>query len=69
MFGHRHVGLFALYPAVLAESRSRDRSSENAPAGDYTEYLVAAAFGGAGTEVDDVSMADAMEIGREVARS
>jgi hypothetical protein len=39
--------LFALYRAILAELRSRGVvRTENAPAGDYAEYLVAAAFGG-----------------------
>jgi uncharacterized protein DUF6998 len=39
--------LFALYRAILAQLRSRGVvRTENAPAGDYAEYLVAAAFDG-----------------------
>ena len=39
--------LFQLYRAILAELRRRKVvRTENAPAGDYAEYLVAAAFGG-----------------------
>ncbi len=39
--------LFALYRRALAELRSRGVvRTENAPAGDYAEYLVASAFGG-----------------------
>jgi hypothetical protein len=39
--------LFRLYRAILAELRRRKVvRTENAPAGDYAEYLVAAAFGG-----------------------
>ena len=40
-------GLFSLYRAILAELKSRDLiRTENAPAGDYAEYLVATALGG-----------------------
>lgn len=39
--------LFALYRAILRELRGRGVvRTENAPAGDYAEYLVAAALGG-----------------------
>jgi len=39
--------LFWLYRSILAELRRRKVvRTENAPAGDYAEYLVAAAFGG-----------------------
>jgi hypothetical protein len=39
--------LFRLYRGILAELRRRKIvRTENAPAGDYAEYLVAAAFGG-----------------------
>jgi hypothetical protein len=53
---HEHVpdlstssasGLFSLYRAILAELKSRDLiRTENAPAGDYAEYLVLTALGG-----------------------
>ena len=40
-------GLFALYRAILRELKSRGViRTENAPAGDYAEYLVATALGG-----------------------
>jgi len=40
-------GLFALYRAILRELKSRGViRTENAPMGDYAEYLVAAALGG-----------------------
>lgn len=40
-------GLFSLYRAVLRELKSRHLiRTENAPAGDYAEYLVATALGG-----------------------
>ena len=40
-------GLFSLYRAILTELKSRDViRTENAPAGDYAEYLVATALGG-----------------------
>jgi hypothetical protein len=40
-------GLFSLYRAILAELKSRDLiRTENAPAGDYAEYLVVTALGG-----------------------
>ena len=39
-------GLFSLYRAILAELKSRDLiRTENAPAGDYAEYLVMTALG------------------------
>ena len=39
--------LFALYRSILRELRSRGVvRTENAPAGDYAEYLVATALGG-----------------------
>jgi hypothetical protein len=39
--------LFALYRGILSELKSRGViRTENAPSGDYAEYLVAAAFGG-----------------------
>jgi hypothetical protein len=41
------TGLFSLYRAVLNELKSRGVvRTENAPAGDYAEYLVATALGG-----------------------
>ncbi|HUB39010.1 MAG TPA: macro domain-containing protein, partial [Streptosporangiaceae bacterium] len=40
-------GLFSLYRAILGELRSRGViRTENAPVGDYAEYLVATALGG-----------------------
>jgi hypothetical protein len=40
-------GLFSLYRAILRELKSRGViRTENAPAGDYAEYLVATALGG-----------------------
>ena len=40
-------GLFSLYRAILSELKSRGViRTENAPAGDYAEYLVAIALGG-----------------------
>ena len=40
-------GLFSLYRAILVELKSRGViRTENAPAGDYAEYLVATALGG-----------------------
>lgn len=40
-------GLSSLYRAMLSELKSRDViRTENAPVGDYAEYLVAAATGG-----------------------
>jgi len=40
-------GLFSLYRAILSELKSRGViRTENAPAGDYAEYLVATALGG-----------------------
>jgi hypothetical protein len=40
-------GLFSLYRAILSELKSRGViRTENAPVGDYAEYLVAAALGG-----------------------
>jgi hypothetical protein len=40
-------GLFPLYRAFLRELKGRGViRTENAPAGDYAEYLVAAALGG-----------------------
>jgi len=40
-------GLFSLYRAILSELKSRGViRTENAPVGDYAEYLVATAFGG-----------------------
>jgi hypothetical protein len=40
-------GLFSLYRAILRELKGRGViRTENAPAGDYAEYLVAAALGG-----------------------
>jgi hypothetical protein len=46
--GQRTVGeLFALYRGILQELRHRGVvRTENAPAGDYAEFLVAIAFGG-----------------------
>ena len=39
--------LFSLYRAILRELKGRGViRTENAPAGDYAEYLVAAALGG-----------------------
>jgi hypothetical protein len=41
------AGLFSLYRAILSELKSRGVvRTQNAPAGDYAEYLVAAALGG-----------------------
>jgi hypothetical protein len=41
------AGLFSLYRAILGELKNRGVvRTENAPAGDYAEYLVAAALGG-----------------------
>jgi hypothetical protein len=41
------AGLFSLYRAILGELKSRGVvRTENAPAGDYAEYLVATALGG-----------------------
>lgn len=41
------LGLFSLYRAILRELKSRNViRTENAPVGDYAEYLVAAALGG-----------------------
>jgi hypothetical protein len=40
-------GLFSLYRAILRELKSRDViRTDNAPVGDYAEYLVATALGG-----------------------
>jgi hypothetical protein len=40
-------GLFSLYRAILSELKSRGViRTENAPVGDYAEYLVKAALGG-----------------------
>ena len=40
-------GLFSLYRAILGELKSRGViRTENAPVGDYAEYLVATALGG-----------------------
>ena len=40
-------GLFSLYRAILRELKSRDViRTENAPVGDYAEYLVATTLGG-----------------------
>jgi hypothetical protein len=40
-------GLFSLYRAILKESKSRHViRTDNAPVGDYAEYLVATALGG-----------------------
>ncbi len=40
-------GLFSLYRAILSELRSRGViRTENAPVGDYAEYLAATALGG-----------------------
>src|ERR1035438_8680602 len=40
-------GLFSLYRAILSELKSRRViRTENAPVGDYAEYLVATALGG-----------------------
>jgi hypothetical protein len=40
-------GLFSLYRAILSELKSRGViRTENAPVGDYAEYLVATALGG-----------------------
>jgi hypothetical protein len=45
--GFSESGLFSLYRAILRELRSRGViRTENAPVGDYAEYLVAAALGG-----------------------
>ena len=39
--------LFSFYRAILSELKSRGViRTENAPAGDYAEYLVASAFSG-----------------------
>jgi hypothetical protein len=41
------AGLFSLYGAILRELKSRGViRTENAPVGDYAEYLVVAALGG-----------------------
>ena len=41
------AGLFSLYRAILGELKSRGViRTENAPVGDYAEYLVATALGG-----------------------
>jgi hypothetical protein len=41
------AGLFSLYRAILSELKSRGMvRTENAPAGDYAEYLVATALSG-----------------------
>jgi hypothetical protein len=41
------AGLFSLYRAILGELKSRGVvRTDNAPAGDYAEYLVATALGG-----------------------
>jgi hypothetical protein len=41
------TGLFSLYRAILRELKSRGViRTENAPVGDYAEYLVATALGG-----------------------
>jgi hypothetical protein len=41
------AALFSLYRAILTELKSRGVvRTENAPAGDYAEYLVATALGG-----------------------
>lgn len=41
------AGLFSLYRSILGELKSRGLvRTENAPAGDYAEYLVATALGG-----------------------
>lgn len=40
-------GLFSLYQAILGELKHRGViRTENAPVGDYAEYLVATALGG-----------------------
>jgi hypothetical protein len=40
-------GLFSLYRAILSELKNRDViRTDNAPVGDYAEYLVATALGG-----------------------
>lgn len=40
-------GLFSLYRAILGELKSRDViRTENAPVGDYAEYLMKTALGG-----------------------
>jgi hypothetical protein len=40
-------GLFSLYRAILSELKCRGViRTENAPVGDYAEYLVATALGG-----------------------
>jgi len=45
--GFKTQELFALYRAILAELKSRGIvRSENAPAGDYAEHLVAIGLGG-----------------------
>jgi hypothetical protein len=45
--GLSEPGLFSLYRAILAELKSRGViRTENAPVGDYAEYLVATALGG-----------------------
>ncbi len=47
MSGLNTPALFALYRATLAQLRERGVvRTENAPAGDYAEYLVATALGG-----------------------
>jgi hypothetical protein len=44
---HTAAELFALYRSILRELRARGVvRTENAPAGDYAEYLVARALGG-----------------------
>jgi hypothetical protein len=41
------AGLFSLYRGILGELKSRGLiRTENAPTGDYAEYLVATALGG-----------------------
>lgn len=41
------TGLFSLYQAILTELKARGViRTQNAPAGDYAEYLVASALGG-----------------------
>lgn len=45
--GRTSADLFALYRSILRELRTRGVvRTENAPAGDYAEYLVASALGG-----------------------
>jgi hypothetical protein len=42
-----NAGLFSFYRAILSELKSRGViRTENAPVGDYAEYLVAIALGG-----------------------